>query len=69
MDHGPLSYGSGSGHMIQRSDIPGQKAQNAQASEQTVKASPAVVKTDVSPPAPANPPPAPEADSNKVNIY
>jgi len=70
MDHGPLNYGSGSGHMIQRSDIPGQKAQNAQASEQTVKASPAVVKTDVSPPAAAPaavaaPPSAPAVDSNK----
>ena len=73
MDHGPLNYGSGSGHMIQRSDIPGQKAQNAQASEQTVKASPAVVKTDVSPPAAAPaavaaPPSAPAVDSNKVGI-
>ena len=69
MDHGPLSYGSGSGHMIQRSDIPGQKAQNAQASEQTVKASPAVVKADSSQPAVSAPPPAvPAADSNKVGI-
>ena len=68
MDHGPLNFGSGSGHMIQRSDIPGQKAQNAQASEQTVKASPAAVKTDVSPPAVAAPPPAPAEDSNKVGI-
>lgn len=70
LEHGPLNFGSGSGHMIQRSDIPGQKAQNDQASEQTVKASPAALKTDVSPPAPAAPAaaPAPEKDSNKVNM-
>lgn len=61
--------------MIQRSDIPGQNAQNAQASEQTVKASPAAVKTDVNPPAAAAPAPAPppapatDKDSNKVRIW
>eukprot|EP00112_Aurelia_sp_Birch-Aquarium-sp1_P009505 Seg2082.4 transcript_id=Seg2082.4/GoldUCD/mRNA.D3Y31 product="Protein eva-1 C" protein_id=Seg2082.4/GoldUCD/D3Y31 len=68
---GPLSPGSGSGsHVIQRSDIPGQKAQDAHASEQTVQASPAVVKSEPSPPAPppalAGPPgPTATEDSTK----
>lgn len=74
---GPLSPGSGSGsHVIQRSDIPGQKAQDAHASEQTVQASPAVVKSEPSPPAPppalAGPPgPTATEDSTKVrkDIY
>ena len=69
---GPLSPGSGSGsHVIQRSDIPGQKAQDAHASEQTVQASPAVVKSDPSPPAPPPAvagPPAPKAPEESTKV-